>query len=611
VERERRKLAAILAADAVGYSRLMGRDESGTLARLREHRKQRFEPTLARHGGRLVKLTGDGALAEFPSAVDALGAAIEFQQAMAEANRDQPEGTRIVFRIGLHLGDLIVDGDDLYGDGVNVAARLEGQAPAGGIVISRTVHEAVEGRLKASFHDLGDLVLKNIERPVRAYRAEWDAVDWPTAGSGEAVPAVVPAAFGTALDLSLPDKPSIAVLPFTNMSGDPEQEYFTDGITEDIITELSRFHSLFVIARNSSFTYKGRAVDVRTVGSEMGVRYVLEGSCRKASARVRVTAQLIDALNGNHIWAERYDRDLDDIFTLQEQLTRSIVAAIAPQVEAAELALSRRVRPRNIQSYELALRARAHATDALSNASRESRHAAIATAEAALQMDPNCQLALTTLAWLHWQQAWFWTGSSMKESLASAYEAANRAIALDPSHHEPHAHKSFCLTVAREYDEALSEAHLATELNPNAADAMQALGAAQMISGSPEEGIESLLQALRLNPRDPAHFITYCYLSISYFLSGDYPKAVEWGRKSKRAAPNYAIGVGALAQALAGDGQLDAARIEIEALRKLAPDFLQARLDGNSPFALAEHRERQVRLVRLAAGEAEINHPKL
>jgi TolB-like protein/class 3 adenylate cyclase len=286
--REQRRLAAIIATDVVDYSRLMGRDESGTLARLREHRKLRFEPTLARHGGRLVKLTGDGALVEFTSAVDALAAAIEFQQTMGAVNRDQPKDTAVVFRVGVHLGDLIVDGDDLYGDGVNVAARLEAQSPVGGIVISGDVYNAVAGRLKATFDDLGSLALKNIERPVQAFRVEWDAADWKTMGA-DAPELAIPAE-PTTSTLALPDKPSIAVLSFQNMSGDPDQEYFADGIVEDIITALSRFKSLFVIARNSSFTYKGKAVDIKQVGRELGVRYVLEGSVRKGGDRLRITA---------------------------------------------------------------------------------------------------------------------------------------------------------------------------------------------------------------------------------------------------------------------------------------------------------------------------------
>jgi class 3 adenylate cyclase len=288
-ERVVRRLAAILAADVVGYSRLMGRDENGTLTRLKAHRTQRLEPTLARHGGRLVKLTGDGALVEFSSAVDALSAAIEFQQAMEEANREQPEDTRIAFRIGLHLGDLIVEGEDLYGDGVNVAARLEAEAPPGGIVVSRAIREAVEGRLKAKLHPLGELVLKNIERPIRAFQVEWDAADWKTMAVDAPKPAIP--AEPTASTLALPDKPSIAVLPFQNMSGDPEQEYFADGMVEDIITALSRFKSLFVIARHSSFAYKGKSPDIRQV-DRLGRSFARQFEERSDMAVVQLAGEL-------------------------------------------------------------------------------------------------------------------------------------------------------------------------------------------------------------------------------------------------------------------------------------------------------------------------------
>src|SRR5215218_6628122 len=269
---------------------------------------------------------------------------------MVEANFGQPEDKAIVFRIGLHLGDVIVAGDDIYGDDVNVAARLEAEAPPGGIVVSRAIREAVEGRLKAKLHALGELALKNIERPIRAFRVEWDAADWK-AMEADAPKHAIPAEPTTSA-LALPDKPSIAVLPFQNMSGDPEQGYFTDGITEDIITELSRFHSLFVIARNSSFSYKGKSPDIRQVGRELGVRYVLEGSIRKSSNRIRVTGQLIDTLTGNHIWAERYDRVLEDIFAVQEEVTRAIVAAIAPRIESTELSKASRRRPDNLSAYE-------------------------------------------------------------------------------------------------------------------------------------------------------------------------------------------------------------------------------------------------------------------
>jgi len=373
----------------------MGRDEQGTLARLKAHRTERVDPVIGRRGGRLVKLTGDGTLVEFSSAVDALSAAIEIQRAMAEVNLDQPEETRIVFRIGLHLGDLIVEGDDLYGDGVNVAVRLEGEAPAGGIVVSRNVQEAVSGRVKATFNNLGSLALKNIERPIQAFGVQWEPSDWQEVVTAETTAAPTT---GPQAPLPLPDKPSVAVLPFINMSGDPEQEYFTDGVTEDIITELSRFHSLFVIAKNSSFFYKNKSRNIQQVGKELGVRYVLEGSIRRSSDRIRVTGQLIDTVTGNHIWAERYDRVLEDIFAVQGEVTRAIVAAIAPQIELAEQSKATRRRPDNLTAYEIALRARANAFEGQDKADPSRVDQAIREAREALALDPNSILALHSLA---------------------------------------------------------------------------------------------------------------------------------------------------------------------------------------------------------------------
>ena len=380
-ERVVRRLAAILAADVVGYSRLMGRDENGTLVRLKAHRTERLEPVLARHGGRLVKLTGDGALVEFASAVNALSAAIEFQQSMAEANRGQPEDTAIVFRIGLHVGDVIVDGDDLYGDGVNVAARLEAEAPAGSIVISRTVHEAVAGRLSASFEDTGNLALKNIERPVHAFRVTWEPTDWQ---AGAKPTEALPVAETADPPLTLPDRPSIAVLPFQNMSGDPEQEYFADGMVEDIITALSRFKSLFVIARNSSFTYKGRAVDIRQVGRELGVRYVLEGSVRKAGNRLRITGQLIDSQNSAHLWADRFDGALEDFFELQDRITTSVVGVVASRLDQAELARVATRPVSNLDAYDVYL----HGSARLREGTREAVDGALGLFYRAIEIDP-------------------------------------------------------------------------------------------------------------------------------------------------------------------------------------------------------------------------------
>jgi adenylate cyclase len=485
-ERVVRRLAAILAVDVVGYSRLMGRDESGTLAQLKAHRAERLEPTLARHGGRLVKPTGDGALVEFASAVDAVGAAIEFQQAMAEANRDRLEDTAIVFRIGLHLGDLLVEGDDLYGDGVNVAARLEGEAPPGGILISGNVHEAVIGRLKATFDDLGSLSLKNIERHVHAFRVTWNAADWTVVAQATDTPSIGTAPRPADVPLALPDKPSIAVLPFANMSGDPEQEYFTDGITEDIITELSRFRSLFVIARNSSFSYKGNSPDVRQVGRDLGVRYVLEGSIRKASNRVRVTGQLIDTLTGSHIWAERYDRVLEDIFAVQEELTQSIVRAIAPQIEAAEQEKLRRQRPGNLGAYEIAVRAGAKAWEAFSKADRELRELAIADARAALDIDARSSIALNALALAQWQHIVQGTAGDPDAIWREGLEAADRAIEADRSDSNAYAARARLLVHASDRDrivEALANARQGNALNPHNLVSLVALAYVENVAG--------------------------------------------------------------------------------------------------------------------------------
>ena len=325
-----RRLTAILAADVAGYSRLIGADEEGTLAQLKAFRKTLVDPTIAKHRGRIVKTTGDGMLVEFASAVDAARCAVEVQRGMAGENTEVPQAKRIEFRIGIHLGDIIIDDNDIFGDGVNIAARLESIAVPGGISISRAVHDQVRDRINVCFDDKGEIALKNIARPVQVFAIS-GAKESKTTVSPKSKPA-----------LALPDKPSIAVLPFTNMSGDPEQDYFADGMVEEIITALSHFRQLFVIARNSSFTYKGRSVDVKQVGRELGVRYVLEGSVRKSANRVRITGQLVDAATGAHLWAERFDGGLGDIFDLQDQVTESVVGAIAPVVEKAEIERAKR-----------------------------------------------------------------------------------------------------------------------------------------------------------------------------------------------------------------------------------------------------------------------------
>jgi len=348
-ERVQRRLAAILAADVVGYSRLMGEDEAGTLAQLKAHRKELLEPKITEHGGHIVKLMGDGVLVEFPSVVEAVQCAVEVQNGMAVRNASVPDDRRITFRIGVNLGDVIVEGDDIYGDGVNVAARLEGLAEPGGICVSRTVFNHVTKKVDLGFEDLGEQEVKNIPEPLRVYRVELAQTEAPRLGS-------VAAAEQT---LTLPDKPSIAVLPFDNMSGDPEQEYFADGMAEDIITALSRMPWFFVIARNSSFTYKGHAVDVKQVAHELGVQYVLEGSVRKGGSRIRITAQLIDAMTGKHVWAERYDREIVDIFAVQDEVTEAIVGAVAPEFLSVEAKRAQRKDPGLLDAWECVVRGRA------------------------------------------------------------------------------------------------------------------------------------------------------------------------------------------------------------------------------------------------------------
>ncbi|MEE9589593.1 MAG: adenylate/guanylate cyclase domain-containing protein, partial [Hyphomicrobiaceae bacterium] len=333
-----RKLAAILAADVVGYSRLMGEDEAGTLAALKAHREELVEPKIAEHNGRVVKLMGDGLLAEFGSVVSAVQCAVEIQRAMAERNTDLPEGRRIDFRVGINLGDVIVEGEDIYGDGVNIAARLEGLAEPGGICVARNVFDQVKGKVDTAFEDLGERKIKNIAEPLRVYSVRPDNSDRPARAMEDA--------------LALPQRPSIAVLPFENMSADPEQEFFADGITEDIITELSKFRSLFVIARNSSFAFKGQPTDAKEVSAKLGVRYVVEGGVRRAGNRVRVTAQLIDAVDDKHIWAERYDRDLEDIFAVQDEVTRAIVSTIEPQLGSTERQRARRKPTESLDAWE-------------------------------------------------------------------------------------------------------------------------------------------------------------------------------------------------------------------------------------------------------------------
>jgi len=530
--REQRKLAAIVAADVVGYSRLMGRDESGTLARLRKNRSEHLDPVLAKYGGRLVKLAGDGALVEFGSAVDALSAAIEFQQAMAEANADQPADTALVFRMGLHLGDLIVEGDDLYGDGVNVAARLEGEAPAGGIVISRTVHEAVMGRVKASFEDLGDLSLKNIERPVKAFGVKWEPSDWKSLLPADAsvASATVPQS-----PLPLPDKPSIAVLPFQNMSGDPEQEYFADGLVEDITTGLSYIRWLFVIARNSSFMYKGRTVDIKQVGRELGVRYVLEGSVRKGGNRLRITAQLIDAVSGAHVWAERYDRDISDVFAIQDELTANVAGIIEPALAQAEQQRVLRKSSDRLDAWEAYQRGLWH----FNKYAFAENQKALTFFRQTIAHDPQFAPGHYGYALaLHWD-IWHFSNRPYEEVQGTPRKEARIAVSLDEKDAMAHAILAHIMMWGSEWEAAIAEARTALALNPNSAFVISMLGCTLGFGGYHDEALHRLHQAMLASPQDPLTWLWFIWIAAVQSFAGRHELALEALQKLERLRPEF------------------------------------------------------------------------
>jgi TolB-like protein/class 3 adenylate cyclase len=597
VVREQRKLAAVLAADVVGYSRLMGRDESGTLARLREHRRSRFEPTLARYGGRLVKLMGDGALVEFASACDALSAAIEFQQAVNEVDSERPETERIIFRIGLHLGDMIVEGDDLYGDGVNIAARLETEAPAGGILVSRTVHEAVTGRLKATFADLGSLALKNIERPVHAFSVKWEPSDWRRPSSLPLESSYEQRRPSSVEQLALPDKPSIAVLPFQNMSGDPEQEYFADGIVEDIITALSRFKSLFVIARSSSFAYKDRSPDIRQVGRELGVRYVLEGSVRKAATKVRITSQLIDSENGAHIWADRLDEALENIFELQDQVTSKVVGAIAPKLNQAEVKRAKHKSTQSLDAYDCFLRGLAHSYVV----TRETQEEAARLLYRAIQIDPDFSTPYglaTALYTIRKAQGWVVDSASDESEvrrLASHVKAVGSDDALALSW------TGFSLVyVCREFDTGADLIDQALSVNQNLAQGWANRALVSTIFGEHEIAIEQVSRVFRLSPIDPEVFRSEVTMAFAHLCLGRYAEASNWATKALARQSNFAPAMRAAIAAHALAGNLAEARRILGQMCRLDPALTQSSYRNQAFFRRTEDIERFVEGFRLA-----------
>ncbi|MGE0151740.1 MAG: adenylate/guanylate cyclase domain-containing protein [Reyranellaceae bacterium] len=564
--REQRRLAAILAADVVGYSRLVGRDESGTVARLRELRAKVLTPVVERRGGRIVKLTGDGALIEFSSAVDALCAAIQFQQAMADAGQGGDPDAAIVFRIGLHMGDVIVEGDDLYGDGVNVAARLEAEAPPGGIAISRSVHEAVDGRVKASFDNRGKLALKHIERPVETSFVSWDAEDWrPAPGKSPAEDADGPAA----ATLALPSKPSIAVLPFDNMSGDPEQEHFADGVVESITAALSRIRSFFVIARNSAFAYKGKHRNVRDIGRELGVAYVLEGSVQRGGQRVRITVQLIETAGGAHLWAEKYDGTLEDIFDLQDRITEQVAGALQPSIRQAEIERARRKRPQELGAYDYAMRAMQHVWVL----EKEQAAQALKLLDKALEIDPDYPLALALASWCWAQSSVYNWADDLEAAKATALSLADRAAARATDDPLILAVLGAVHTFARNFGVARIMLERAVALDPNAAWALSRLAWLDVYADRPQEARANFEKAIRLSPLDPINFNNYAGLASACVVDGKDAEAAEYFLRALEERPNALWLHRHLAAALYGAGKLEEARNSLDIIRAAFPEI--------------------------------------
>jgi adenylate cyclase len=549
-EQAERRLAAIFAGDVAEYSRLMGRDEAGTWARLKALQRELVRPAVAEHKGRIVKTTGDGILIEFPSVVEAVACALAVQRRMRERNAEIPADRRIEYRIGINLGDVIFEEGDIHGDGVNVAARLEALAEPGGICISRVVRDQVRDRLDLALEDLGEQSLKNIVRPVRVFRVRPDGAPATTV----ARPA-----------LALPDKPSIAVLPFQNMSGDPEQEYFADGMVEDIITGLSRIKWLFVIARNSTFAYKGGAIDVKQVGRELGVRYVLEGSVRKLGNRVRIASQLIDATNAAHVWAERYDRTLDDIFELQDELTISVVGAIEPTLRQAEIERARRKRPDSLDAYDLYLRAVPKITGM-----PESADEALPLLEEAVRLEPDYAAAHALIAFCHENR--YMRGGLHEDEKHAALRHARIAIATGADDSTALATAAFVIGILdKDYNTALTAFDRALVLSPSSSAVSGWGSIIRAWAGDYATAIEHAERAIRLSPFDPLIFMPYIGLSYAFFFTGRYEEAMIAAGRAADANPRFSIPCMLRTVALANLHRSDEARASAQRLQELWP----------------------------------------
>jgi TolB-like protein/class 3 adenylate cyclase len=577
-DRVQRRLAAVLSADVVGYSRLMAEDEAGTLARLKSLRQDVIDPQISAHYGRLVKLMGDGALVEFASVVDAVKCADAIQREIAARNATLPETRRVTLRIGVNLGDVMVEGEDIYGDGVNVAARLQEVAAPGGIAVSGTVLEHIAGRVDIAFEDCGEQRVKNIDRPLRVHRVRLDG--------GTAAPGTPSAAAAAKPERSA----SIAVLPFANMSGDPSQDYFADGITEDIITELSRFRPRFVIARNSTFAFRGNTTDVREVGRKLGVRYVVEGSMRRAGNRIRITAQLIDAAAGNHLWAERYDRELADIFDVQDEVTRQIVANVAPRLAIADHLSAKRQRPEDMRAYDHYLQGKSliDAPADLADLARGREHC-----KQALKIDPNYARAHAYLAASYIVGVTMMEVEDPTEWEARALAGAERSVALDELDNHCQHVMGEAAFICCQYERALRHVRKSTSINPNDADNLALASYIEIAIGDPEGGMRHIATAFERNPTNPPWY--HWLKGIDLALLGRYKEALAEYDQFGPANPSI---LKLRAVALVQLGRLDEARDDVKALLALRPNLTAGmirRLDTSMPDA--EMRAESLRLA--------------
>jgi adenylate cyclase len=586
-ERVERRLAAILAGDIAGYSRLMGLDEEGTLAALKGHRRAVVDPKIAEHRGRIVKTTGDGILVEFASVVDAVRCAVDIQRQIAERNAEVPPERRIEFRIGLNVGDIIIDDKDIFGDGVNIAARLQALAEPGGICVSRIVRDEVRDKLDFSFEDMGEQQVKNIARPVPTHRVRLET---------QADAAVAAALTPTRTARPLPQKPSIAVLPFATMSGDAEQEYFSEGITEDIITSLSHNHSFFVISRSASFTYKGSGVDVGKVGRDLGVRYVLEGSVRRAGNRVRITAQLIEAASGHHLWADRYDRELADVFAVQDEIARSITGAIAPGIIAAEIRQAQRKDPDQLDAWDRTVRAHWH----VRRFTREDLAEARRLLEQAIALDPTNSMTYADLALARHFEAVFGWGDGPVESHKQLGEAARKALAADDSDAMAHTTLAIFELFSGRHEEARRRLHRALDLNPNSEVARGYLGASYGFAGDYEAAMPHLDEAIRLSPRGLLVVVWHMCKGWAAFLAERYEEAAAFTEHAREANPEFPDIYAVLASAYGHLGNTAAARAALDQLLHRMPKLTASDSRLARPFARVADRERFLEGLRKA-----------